>query len=243
MSYRLMLNIAGFVIEIRRRNSLLEQSCADYVYTGDRSPEIVVDFDGQYLEKEIESERKEGAFLSIEQSEHLAIYRVICTKMLEKDCFLMHASVIADGESCYAFTAPSGTGKSTHARLWRESFPHTFMVNDDKPLIKIQDGEVFACGTPWCGKHNLGSNVSLPLRGIGIIERSKELFVRPVDAKNELTMILNQIYRPKTPALLFKTLDLLNIMLEKVPLYRIGCDISSDSAIMSYNTLTKEGKI
>jgi len=241
MSYSLLLDIAGFVIEIKRKNRLLEEGCRQYLYTGDRAPDITVDFDDGYLEREIASEKKEGVLLSPAQSEHLAIYRMLCTEILAFDGFLMHASVIASNGACYAFTAPSGTGKSTHARLWRESFPHTYMVNDDKPIIRIIDGEVYACGTPWCGKHNLGTNTVLPLKGIGIIERSKELFVRRVEAKDELTMILNQIYRPKEAVHLFKTLDLLDTVLKKVPLYRIGCDISADSAVLSYNILTKEG--
>lgn len=236
-----MLDIAGFVIKLERDNPMLRASVKEYGYSGDRAPDIVVDFDEEYLEAEIKAERAQGLEVSRDYSEYLAIYRMLCTKLIDHDCFLMHASVIAAKGGAYAFTAPSGTGKSTHARLWRENFKDTFMVNDDKPIIKISDGKVYACGTPWCGKHNLSKNIILPLRGIGIIQRSEELYVTKVTPKDELTMILNQVYRPREPDKMFKTVDMLNIVLKNVPLYRIGCDISDEAAILSYNTLTKEG--
>lgn len=236
-----MLSIAGFVVKVQKDNIILSSHTDKYGCKDDREPDIVIDFDEKYLEDEIAAEREQKLDLPTEQSEYLAIYRSLCEKLIKHDCFLMHASVIAANGSAYAFTAPSGTGKSTHAALWRRNFPNTFMVNDDKPIIKISDGKVYACGTPWCGKHKLSSNVVLPLRGIGIITRSKELYVKRVAPKDEIAMMLNQIYRPKNSELMFLTIDLLNIMLKNVPLYRIGCDISDEAAILSYNTLTKEG--
>lgn len=70
--------------------------------------------------------------------ETLAVYRKIAEKMPDYGTVLFHGSAIAvDGEA-YIFTAKSGTGKSTHVRLWREMLgDRAVMVNDDKPLIRI----------------------------------------------------------------------------------------------------------
>lgn len=85
--------------------------------------------------------------------ETLAVYRKIADYLLSCNTLLFHGSVITvDGEG-YLFTAQSGTGKSTHTRLWREYFgERAVMVNDDKPLLHITDSGMTAYGTPWDGK-------------------------------------------------------------------------------------------
>ena len=104
--------------------------------------------------------------------ETLAVYRKIADYLLSCNTLLFHGSVIAvDGEG-YLFTAKSGTGKSTHTRLWREYFgERAVMVNDDKPLLHITDSGMTAYGTPWDGKHRLSTNTAVPLKGICILTR------------------------------------------------------------------------
>ena len=79
-----------------------------------------------------------------------------------------------DGEA-YIFTAVSGTGKSTHAMLWREVFGERVrMINDDKPLIRITpEGKAVVYGTPWDGKHHLSKNSAFPLKAICWLTRAK----------------------------------------------------------------------
>ena len=73
--------------------------------------------------------------------EWIAIYRRLSDYVLQKDVLLFHSSALALDGQVYLFAAPSGTGKSTHARLWRETFgDRVVMVNDDKPLLKIAEG-------------------------------------------------------------------------------------------------------
>ncbi|WP_455057428.1 hypothetical protein [Jutongia sp.] len=96
--------------------------------------------------------------------ETLAVYRKIAEWMPMHDTLLFHGSVIAVDGKAYLFTAKSGTGKSTHTRLWREYFgERAVMINDDKPLLKITQDGVYAYGTPWNGKHRLSTNISAPL--------------------------------------------------------------------------------
>ena len=80
-----------------------------------------------------------------------------------------------DGQAVL-FTAKSGTGKSTHTKLWRDLFgERAVMVNDDKPLLRILKDGVLVCGTPWDGKHRLSTNCALPLKAICILERGKKM--------------------------------------------------------------------
>ena len=91
--------------------------------------------------------------------EELAVYRKIAERLPLYDTVLFHGSALAaDGEG-YLFTAPSGTGKSTHARLWRELLgDRVVMINDDKPLLRVTEEGVTVYGTPFRGKHGLGGD-------------------------------------------------------------------------------------
>ena len=153
--------------------------------------------------------------------ETLAVYRKIADYLLSCDTLLFHGSVIAvDGEG-YLFTAKSGTGKSTHTRLWREYFgERAVMVNDDKPLLHITDSGVTAYGTPWDGKHRLSSNIAVPLKGICILTRDIKNHIEQADPHAAYPMIVQQTNRPLTADGMKQTLSLIDRMLNVVPVYR-----------------------
>ncbi|MBR6049932.1 MAG: hypothetical protein IKP68_01865, partial [Clostridia bacterium] len=113
--------------------------------------------------------------------EFLAVLEKLSDFLLCKDTLLFHGSAVSVDGRCYIFTAPSGTGKSTHSRLWRELLgERVVMVNDDKPFIRIGEPcTVF--GSPWDGKERLSSNTSFPLSALCIIERSNTNSIEPVD--------------------------------------------------------------
>lgn len=80
---------------------------------------------------------------------------------------LIHASVAVNGRYAQVFLGRSGTGKSTHTRLWLENIPGTWLLNDDNPALRIMpDGNVLAFGTPWSGKTPCYKNSSAILHGI-----------------------------------------------------------------------------
>ncbi len=80
---------------------------------------------------------------------------------------LFHASVVSFDGKGYMFLGPSGTGKSTHARLWHENVEGTELVNDDNPIVRISDdGSIKVYGSPWSGKTPCYLNLSYPLGGI-----------------------------------------------------------------------------
>lgn len=235
------LLIAGLYVDIIRENPILARDISKYVRSdSDRPADIVIDIDDEYIKKEIKDERRLGIEFDAHHSEYLAIYRCLCERMIDFDGFLMHASVLEKDGVAYAFTAPSGTGKSTHARLWRENINGVRMVNDDKPIIRIIDGIPHACGTPWCGKHGLSENITIPLRGICFLEQASEnKIVRRMPA-DEMHKFLSQIYRPIDKELLIKTLDLADMVLRDVPIWRMGCNMEPAAAEMSYSTMSEQ---
>ena len=79
---------------------------------------------------------------------------------------LMHSSVIAHNGSSVLFLGTSGTGKSTHSRLWLENIPGAELLNDDNPVLRIEEGKVNAYGTPWSGKTPCYRKAHLPVRAL-----------------------------------------------------------------------------
>lgn len=85
---------------------------------------------------------------------------------------LMHSSVVSlDGEAVM-FLGSSGTGKSTHSRLWLENIPGATLVNDDNPVVRLEDGKLFVYGTPWSGKTPCYRNVRVPVKAIVCLKQA-----------------------------------------------------------------------
>lgn len=81
-------------------------------------------------------------------------------------CVLIHASVVIDQNYGYAFLGKSGTGKSTHSRLWLDHIPGISLLNDDNPAIRIVNDKTFIYGTPWSGKTKCYIADSRSLKGL-----------------------------------------------------------------------------
>ena len=189
---------------------------------------------------EAERVRAKGSGYSGAYLETLAVLRKIAERMPEYDTFLFHASAIAvDGEA-YVFTARSGTGKSTHTRLWRELLGgRAMMVNDDKPLLRIHpDGTAIVYGTPWDGKHHLSNNIAVPVRALCILERSVENRIHPITKAEALPMLFQQAYRPAGREALMKTLTLIDRL--NVKLYRLGCNMELSAAKISCSAMMEK---
>lgn len=77
----------------------------------------------------------------------------------------MHASVVVNDGMAVLFMGKSGTGKSTHTRLWLEHIPGSSLLNDDNPIVRIIGDEVIAYGSPWSGKTHCYRNESAPVAG------------------------------------------------------------------------------
>ena len=168
--------------------------------------------------------------------ETLAVYRKIVTKMLDFDTFLMHGAVVAVGDKAWLFTAPSGTGKTTHINLWLNNIPGSYVVNGDKPLIHIGD-DCTVYGTPWSGKEGMNQNIGVKLCGIIILNRGAENHIEKVPMTQILPVISQQSYRPKERVELEKTLSLLSRMGKKIPMYQLYCNMNPDAALTAYNVL------
>lgn len=87
-------------------------------------------------------------------------------RTLPHETLLVHASVVKYQGCGYMFLGRSGTGKSTHSRLWLENIDGAELLNDDNPVIRIADGQVRVFGSPWSGKTHCYVNESVPLQAV-----------------------------------------------------------------------------
>lgn len=230
-------------IEIRALHSDVHDLSRDYRVGG--APDFTVSTAAPDIEFERAKSAREDELEGIPTRhftdgylETLAIYRKIAERMPEYDTVLFHGSAISVDGAGYLFTAKSGTGKSTHVRLWREYLgKRAVMVNDDKPLIRVTEDGVIVYGTPWDGKHRLSNNIAVPLKAICILERTKENAIRRITREEALPMLIQQTYRPADPVALAKTLTLIDRLGGRVKLYRLGCNMDISAGELSYNTM------
>ena len=232
--------IADKTVEVTSIYNEVHEYCADYLTDAPADYSVTttqadVDFERDKSAREDEVEGIPTRQFSDSYLEELAVYRKIAEKMIDYDTILFHGSVIAVDGIGYLFTAKSGTGKSTHTRLWREYFgERAVMVNDDKPLLKITDNGVIAYGTPYNGKHRLGTNISVPLKAICILTRSAENCIEAITREQAYTMLLQQVYRPADMLKMAKTLELVDRLADSVKLYQLGCNMDISAAKIAY---------
>ena len=173
--------------------------------------------------------------------EAIALQRKVSEALLERDILLFHGSVVSVDGVAYLFTAKSGTGKSTHTRLWRELFgERAVMVNDDKPFLSVKGERILVHGSPWNGKHRLGNNISVPLRAICILERGETNLIQRIPASEAVPMLIQQSSRPRNAAWMPKYLELLDALSRGVGFYRLSCNMELEAARVSYEGMSRE---
>ena len=167
--------------------------------------------------------------------ENLSIQNMLSRKLLDDGVLQIHGSALCmDGEG-YIFTAPSGTGKSTHARFWRETFgERVWMINDDKPMVRLADGKATVYGTPWAGKHRLNTNASAPLKAIVWLTRDTENHIAPMAKADAFPVLMGQTAWARTGPQKPQTMRLLKELLDAAAFYHLGCNLDPEAARIAW---------
>jgi len=151
----------------------------------------------------------------------------------------MHASVVMQGGKGYLFLGKSGTGKSTHSRLWLRHIPGSELLNDDNPILRLMpDGSARVFGSPWSGKTPCYKAQDVP---VGAVVRLSQA------PRNEITRLpLVQAYASlMASASAFRPLkDLadgwhrtLEGLAAVVPCYHLDCLPDQAAAELCYKTI------
>lgn len=231
---KLDIILSNLKVNIEHKYDYMSEFCKDYIAKFDDA-DIIAKADDNAIAKE-----KEMVPLApIESCESLCIYRAIAEQLPQFDRFVFHGAAIEYGGNAYLFTAPSGTGKTTHINLWRKYLGDKVgIINGDKPIIRVED-DITVYGTPWAGKEGYQRNTKETLKGICILKQSKTNSIVRLKNSQAINHLMRQVYMPHNAVSLSKTLALLGQMIEKTPVYELSCDISEDAFKTSYNEMTR----
>lgn len=153
---------------------------------------------------------------------------------------LIHASLVRHKGYGYAFTAKSGTGKSTHVSLWLRHIPDCDLMNDDNPIIRIIDGKPYIFGSPWSGKTPCYRNVKAKLGAISRIDRAQQNSVDKLKPIEAFASLLPSCSSMKWDKDIFNNIcDTITKVIETTGIYTVHCLPNKEAAIVCHQVITR----
>ncbi|MEG6523570.1 hypothetical protein [Desulfotomaculum sp. 1211_IL3151] len=232
--------IADLTVALQANGETLQKQTLAYLSDPTRPVDISITLTEDFLLQK----QGENPHLSPNECEYIWTGAEFYHRLLDFDGFVLHSSAVAYGGQAYLFSAPCGTGKSTHASQWQAYFGEdkAVIINDDKPAIRLIDQHFYVYGTPWSGKSPHNTNIKVPLQAICFLEQSANNWLAKIAAKDALRLILNQTLRPHNIQHMDKLLYLLDRLLRQIPIYKMGCNISEQAVIMAYQAMSAKRK-
>ena len=232
------IKLSDLIIEMHSDFDYTKRYCENYITDSCDVPDIVAEASREQIKAE---KLAGGQNLPDEYCENTCLYRSIAEQLPHFDRVVFHGAAIEVNGKGYVFTAPSGTGKTTHIKLWMEKFGDKVkVVNGDKPILRLRDDGVAISSTPWMGKEKLGCKTEVMLGSSVLLKRSTENKMSRIAPNQCFGELVRQFYLPQENTSKLKTLDVIDRMLKNVPIYLLECDMSTDAAELSYKTLTDE---
>lgn len=224
-----LYRIADLLVEMEASGRTLQQARA-YAAQSDGPADIVLRCDVD----EIMALNPE--LTDRDTAEYMGTGAIFARELLNFSGSFLHASaVVLDGKA-YLFSAPSGTGKSTHTEKWCRLFGAHYL-NDDKPALRLVDGVWMAYGTPWSGKHDLSSNEGAPVGGVAVLRRGEENKIARMQPSQAMPWIMSQTTFRLDREDMDKQLALMDSFLRQVPIWQLSCRNEDAAAIVSRDAM------
>ncbi len=158
--------------------------------------------------------------------------------MSSKGRMVFHSSSIAYKGHGICFSAISGMGKSTHTGLWLKEFgSDVVLVNDDKPILRFEEGRTILCASPWAGTTGINTNVTVPLDAVVCLCRGSKNKLWKLEESEAVLRILKESPRPYTEEMMGMFLDRVSDLVQRTPVYMLQCDISRNAVMESLKCL------
>ena len=225
----MIYEIANLKVEMNPKYERLMRQSESYRSSGE--PVMVVKpnpYDGARVVMKRPSE---------EEREYICCSAAFCRKMVRHGRFFLHASAVVYEGEAYLFSAPSGTGKSTHTAFWRKLFPESYILNDDKPVIWPKKEQITVWGTPFAGKTDLQVNRGVPLKGICFLKQGNENQIQQVTEDHALALMLNNTWRPRSNEEMNLLLDMMEQVVSQINVYEMSCKREPEAAKLSYRVM------
>lgn len=151
----------------------------------------------------------------------------------------LHASAIVKNGQALLFLGTSGTGKSTHSRLWLEHIEGCFLLNDDEPIVRVkEDGSVWAYGTPWSGSTPCYKRESARLVGLVHLYQAPENRLRELSAVEAFSsLFVSSSMLRSDEQHKQEIFEVVMALLEKVPVYRLDCRPDREAAELTHSLI------
>ena len=167
------------------------------------------------------------------------IWFMVNINLVQRQFAAVHSSAIICNDKVVLFLGESGTGKSTHTRLWRENIEGATLLNDDSPFVGVCDGRAVAFGSPWSGKTHCYKNERYPIRAIVRLLQAPHNAMRRLKGVQAIGALLPSL----PPAFAFDerledcVMDVLSAIVGRVPVYHLECLPDAAAAELSYRTI------
>ena len=229
-----VVQIAGHAIAIGYVDDFIRTQYKDYM-----APEVAVP---EYTTDIPEDDIKDFASLSgIQHPRYLMLHAHIANWLLTRNVMHIHASALAYGGKAYLFAAPSGTGKSTHTKLWRETFgDNVTMICDDKPFLRFEPDGIICCGSPWNGKHGIGSNIEAPLGAICSLRQGAANSIARLSAGEAFFEIHRQVVCLNNSSEAEHVHVLMDRLCHQTPVFCLTCTATPEAARLAREVLTQD---
>lgn len=224
--------IADLIVEMDPQYNLLSNQAKKYLIDSEKSSDIVINIEKEYTNYY----KKSFPHLTSEEIEYILFGESFYQQINNFNGTMLHSSCVVKDNYAYLFSAPSGTGKSTLTNYWCELFKDAYILNDDKPAIIVEDN-VYACGTPFSGKVDLSKNTKVEVAVIVFLERSTTPWVKEISKSQAIFEILNQTIRPSDASQTNKLLNVIEQIVSKIKIYKMGCINDISQAQFSYENL------
>lgn len=212
-----IIRCAGINIGIHTLSTGTYGYCIDYLT--DDSPDIQVTVTKEDIDRVLSTPINEALRDNPAYLESIIVYEKIIEALLDYKCFMVHGAAIAIADRAWIFSAKSGTGKTTHIKQWLRHNKEVYVVNGDKPIIRMIDDIPYVCGTPWYGKERLGCNRMVPLNGIAFLERDEINSISEIPFTQAYLQLLQHVHVPHDKEKAKKTLGLARQLDNKVSYY------------------------
>ncbi|MCD8155640.1 MAG: hypothetical protein LUF78_13330 [Clostridiales bacterium] len=237
------IEIAGLLVEIDNRYEKIKTQCKDYIVEADQEPDIRVATTDKMLEPLVQWwQEKDPQHLSMEDLEIYALHGRIYPWLPQYDAAWMHASAVEVDGKGYAFTAPSGYGKTTQSKLWLEYFgKRARIINGDNPIIRFMDGDCYICGTPFGGSEGYQCNKKIPLVGICYLNHSERNRITRMEPEMAFSQIIQSNYdhRMFYPENLKPLMEIWERIVEHVSIWQLYCNRSFEAVEVAYRGMNE----
>ena len=162
---------------------------------------------------------------------------ILQCRLVREGITILHAACVELDGKAYAFTGPSGVGKSTRARKWADLLGAEW-ISGDRPAVDASKGTVY--GAPWDGKEAVYRNVRRPLAAVLKVVRAEAAEVRQMPAEEKRQLLYEQAFIPMwDPLLAAAAAHQIHRMTDRIPILELRCGIADGDILASRSLLER----